>query len=102
MVIVPGPGDPLNDEIHGKIMFSRVFSYLEKNPGLGKQVDQAWVNRQTRPGSTGRLGQGKQVDRAWVNKLAILTSFLNFNMLIVNISARSSRWTHPFASICQD
>ena len=50
MVIVPSPGDPLNDEIHEKLMFSKVFPYLEKNPGLGKQVDQAWVNRLTRPG----------------------------------------------------
>ena len=45
MVIVPSPGDPLNDEIHEKLMFSKVFPYLEKNSGLGKQVDQAWVNR---------------------------------------------------------
>ena len=45
MVIVPSPGDPLNDEIHETCMFSKVFPYLEKNPGLAKQVDQAWVNR---------------------------------------------------------
>ena len=44
MVIVPRPGDPLNDEINEKGMFPRVFPYLEK-PGLAKQVDQAWVNR---------------------------------------------------------
>ena len=50
MVIVPRTGDPLNDEIHEKWMFSRVFPYLDKNPGLGKQVDQASVNRYTRPG----------------------------------------------------
>ena len=43
MVIVPRPADPLNDEIHAKLMFSKVFLYLEKNPGLGKQVDQAWA-----------------------------------------------------------
>ena len=30
MVIVSRPGDPLNDEIHAKCMFSRVFPYLEK------------------------------------------------------------------------
>ena len=41
MVIVPRPGDPLNDEIHEQSMFSRVFPYLEKIPGLAKQVDQA-------------------------------------------------------------
>ena len=91
MVIVPSPGDPLNDEIHEKCMFSKVFPYLEKI--------QAWVNKLTRPGYTGRLGLGKQVNRVWVNNFAILTSFFNFNMLIVDISARSSRWTHPFLSI---
>ena len=48
MVIVPRPGDPLDDEIHEKNMFSRVFPYLEKNSGLVKEVDQAWVNRLTR------------------------------------------------------
>ena len=45
MVIVPRPGDPLNDEIPEKCMLSRVFPYLEKKSGLGKQVDQAWVNK---------------------------------------------------------
>ena len=45
MVTVPRPGDPINDEIGVKYMFSRVFPHLEENPGLGKQVDQAWVNR---------------------------------------------------------
>ena len=62
MVIVARPGDPINDEIHENLMFSRVFPYLEKNPGLGKQVDQAWVNRLNRPGQTSRPGLGKQVD----------------------------------------
>ena len=50
MVIVPRPGDPLNDEIGVQFMFSRVSPYLEKIPGLGKQVDQAWVNKLTRLG----------------------------------------------------
>ena len=45
MVIVPSPVDPINDEIGEKLMFSRVSPYLEKILGLGKQVDQAWVNR---------------------------------------------------------
>ena len=46
MVIIQRPGDPINDEINAKLMFSRMFPYLEeKNPGLGKQVDQAYVNR---------------------------------------------------------
>ena len=48
MVIVPRPGDPINDEIHAKVL--RVFPYLENILGLGKQVDQVWVNRLTRPG----------------------------------------------------
>ena len=63
MVIVPRPGDRLNDEIHGKFIISMVFPYLEQKSGLGEQVDQAWVNRLAKPGYTGRLGQGKQVDR---------------------------------------
>ena len=56
MVIVSSPGDPIDDEIGAKCMFSRVFPYFQKNtrlggrPGLGKQVDQARVNKLTRPG----------------------------------------------------
>ena len=55
MVIVSSPGDPVDDEIEAKCMCSRVFPYFKKNtrlggkPGLGKQVDQAWVNRLSRP-----------------------------------------------------
>ena len=45
MVIVPRLGNPLNDEIHEKCMLLKVFAYLEKKLGLGKQVDQAWVNK---------------------------------------------------------
>ena len=48
MVIVSSPGDPIDDEIVAKYMFSRVFPYFEKIPG--SVVDQAWVNRLTRPG----------------------------------------------------
>ena len=56
MEIVSSPGDPVYDEVEAKCMFSTVFPYFKKNtrlggrPGLGKQVDQAWVNRLTRPG----------------------------------------------------
>ena len=56
MVIVSRLGDPVDDEIDAKSMFSMVFPYFNKYPrlggrsGLGKQVDQAWVNRLTRPG----------------------------------------------------
>ena len=55
MEIVSSPGDPVDDEIEAKCMFSKVFPYVKNTrlggrPGLGKQVDQAWVNRLTRPG----------------------------------------------------
>ena len=42
MVIVPRPGDPINDEIHEKYTFSIVFH-------VSKKI-QAWLNRLTRPG----------------------------------------------------
>ena len=48
MVIVSSPGDPVDDEIEAQCMFSRVFPYFKKIPG--SVVDQAWVNRLTRPG----------------------------------------------------
>ena len=48
MVIVSSPGDPVDDEIEAKCMFSRVFPYVKKIQG--SVVDQAWVNRLTRPG----------------------------------------------------
>ena len=48
MVIVSSLGDPIDDEIEATIMFSRVFPYFKKIPG--SVVDQAWVNRLTRPG----------------------------------------------------
>ena len=48
MVIVSSPGDPVDDEIEAKCMFSRMFLYFKKIQG--SVVDQAWVNRLTRPG----------------------------------------------------
>ena len=48
MVIVSSLGDPVDDEIEAKVMFSMVFPYFKKIPG--SVVDQAWVNRLTRPG----------------------------------------------------
>ena len=48
MVIVSSLGDPVDDEIGAKLMFSMVFPYFTKMPG--SLVYQAWVNRLTRPG----------------------------------------------------
>ena len=49
MVIVQSHGDPINNKIRAKLMFEGV-SISGKNPGLGKQVDQARINKLTRPG----------------------------------------------------
>ena len=48
MVIISSLGDPVVDEIEAKCMFSRVVPYFKKIPR--SVVDQAWVNRLTRPG----------------------------------------------------
>ena len=48
MVIVSSLGDPVDDEIEAKCMFSRMFLYFKKIQG--SVVDQARVNRLTRPG----------------------------------------------------
>ena len=42
MVIVSSLGDPIDEEIEAKCMFSRVFLYFKKV--LGSVVDQARVN----------------------------------------------------------
>ena len=39
MVIVSSPGDPIDDEIEAKCMFSRVFPHLKKIPGsVGRRL----------------------------------------------------------------
>ena len=48
MVIVSSLGDPVDNEIEAKYIFSRMFLYFKKMQG--SVVDQAWVNRLTRPG----------------------------------------------------
>ena len=48
MVIVSSPGDPIDDEIEAKYMFSRMLLCFKEIQG--SVVDQAWVNRLTRPG----------------------------------------------------